>query len=66
MRYFKLFDDISPEGDTYRFDGEDFQMFNGVGREWGFKHGPANGETPEEFLDELVGSHGSWEEIEVP
>lgn len=65
MRYFKLFDDLCPEGDTYRFDGTDFQMMNALGS-WGFKHGPTLGETPEEFLDVLAGSNGSWEEIEVP
>jgi hypothetical protein len=65
MRYFKLFDEISPEGDTYRFDGEDFQMFNGP-ENWGFKHGPGKDQTPEQFLDQLVGPNGAWEEIEVP
>lgn len=65
MRYFLLKDDISPEGDTYRFNGTDFQMREASGS-WGFEHGPTNGETPEEFLDVLVGPYGAWEEIEVP
>lgn len=61
MRYFKLFDELSPEGDVYRFDGVDFQAKQGVN--WGFKHGPSDGETTEEFLDFLVGPNGAWEEL---
>jgi hypothetical protein len=65
MQYFLLKDDISPEGDTYRYDGTNFQMRNFDGS-WGFEHGPANGESYSEFLDALVGPYGAWEEIEVP
>lgn len=65
MRYFLIKDDISPEGDTYRWDGVDFQMRELDGS-WGFKHGPANSNDWENYLNQLVGPYGAWEEIEVP
>lgn len=62
MQYFKLFDDLAPEGDLYRWDGKNVQMRNDSGT-WGYEHGPEAGETLDQFLSALVGDKGAYEEV---
>lgn len=66
MRYFKIYDEITPEGDVYRWNGNQFQMSGNKGWTWGYEHGPTNGETPEEYLTFLAGPNGRWEEVDNP
>lgn len=70
MRYFKLFDDLAPEGDTYRYDGAKWEciMLDGS---WG-RSAAGHGDNTA-WLDFQVqcgieggNPNSKWEEIDEP
>lgn len=75
MRYFRLYDFLSPEGDLYRFDGTELELSTGED-EWAFQHTfSASGqyETPEEWFSILLLKQllfgaplGHFEEVSAP
>ncbi len=74
MRYFKLFDYLSPEGDLYRFDGKVLEFENEIG-EWQeqFSYSVGEFDSPEEWFIRLLINEaafgapiGYFEEVPAP